>query len=101
VLKLGQFDLQLSLVTLRTLRKNIQYQAGTVQHAALEALFEVALLGGGEVMIEDHERDASLFNDGGNLIHLAGTSVKSRVWAGPLPRNYRSDCNLVACGELM
>jgi len=46
VLQLGQFDLQLALGTVRTAGEDIQDQADTVDHPAVQAAFQVALLRG-------------------------------------------------------
>ncbi len=44
VLELGEFDLQLAFEAARALREDVEDQAAAVEHAALEGLFEVALL---------------------------------------------------------
>ena len=44
VLELRQLHLQLALEGLRTLREDIQYQSGTIEHPALQFAFEIALL---------------------------------------------------------
>ena len=45
MLQLGQLDLQLALVALGALRKDVEDQAGTVEHPHIQALFQIALLG--------------------------------------------------------
>ena len=46
MLQLRQFDLQLAFVALRALGKNIQDQAGTVDHAAFQLLFRLRCCAG-------------------------------------------------------
>ncbi len=42
--QLRKLDLQLALETARTLRKDVEDQPSTVQHAALQSLLEIAFL---------------------------------------------------------
>ena len=44
VAQLREFDLQLAFVAARALREDVQDQAGAVDHAALQRLFQVAFL---------------------------------------------------------
>ena len=55
--ELGQFNLQLTLEGLRALGKNIEDQAGTIEHPAFQLAFEVSLLGWRQGMIEQHHVD--------------------------------------------
>ena len=57
VVKLGQFDLQLTFMGTGALSEDIENQPGTVKHATLENSFEVTLLTGREDVIENHNVD--------------------------------------------
>jgi hypothetical protein len=57
VLQLGQFHLQLALVALGALGENVEDQAGAVEHPHIQALFQVALLGRRQRVVEDDDFD--------------------------------------------
>ena len=57
VLQLRQFHLQLALVGGGALGENVEDQAGAVQHPDLQALFQVALLGRRQRVVEDDDLD--------------------------------------------
>ena len=57
VSELGEFDLQAAFLALGAAGKDGQNQADAVEYAALQDFFEIALLGGGEFVVEDDEVD--------------------------------------------
>ena len=84
VLQLGQLDLQLALVALGALGEDVENQAGAVQHAHVQAFFQIALLGRRQGVIEDD--DFNLLGQAGlgDLVGLAGTDEIGGVGAGAL-----------------
>ena len=70
--QLRQFDLQSPFLALRPLGKNGQYQADAVEHAALQGFFEIALLGGGEFVVEHGQFDLPFANGLRQFFGLAG-----------------------------
>src|SRR6185503_11358628 len=71
VLELGELDLQLSLMGLRALGEYVQDEAHAVDDAAVQAALEVALLHGGELVVEDRDARARRGDVAGHLLHLA------------------------------
>jgi len=57
VLELGQFDLEFALARASALGEDVQDQRGAVQDLAVEGLFQVAALGGAQLVIEDDRID--------------------------------------------
>ena len=55
VVQLGQFDLQLPFTRAGAAGEDIEDQLRAVENFAIEGAFDVALLGGGEFGIEEHE----------------------------------------------
>jgi hypothetical protein len=55
VLQLRKLDLQLAFERARALREDVEDQAAAVEHAALELLFEVALLARAQRAVDDDE----------------------------------------------
>jgi hypothetical protein len=55
VVKLSQFHLQFAFVTTRPLREYIENQAGSIDHAPVQAGFEITLLRRGQFMVEDYD----------------------------------------------
>ena len=76
MLQLGQLNLQLALVSSCSLSKNIQNQASSIQHTALELSLEVALLTGGQVVVEDNNLCITTFDQIADFFQLAGTYKK-------------------------
>src|ERR1700736_3098443 len=79
VIQLREFHLQLSLARARPPGKNVEYQLRPIQNFAIQSAFEIALLRGSEVGIEEHHirpisRDAGL-----QLFHLSRANQRGRV----------------------
>jgi hypothetical protein len=53
--QLRELDLELALGTARAPRKDVEDEAGAVQHALADQLLEVALLGRRELVVHEHE----------------------------------------------
>jgi hypothetical protein len=68
--ELGQLDLQFALPGFGTLSEDVQDQARTVQNPALECLLQVALLNGGQRMVENDQLPAVLFHGLAHLLQL-------------------------------
>jgi hypothetical protein len=79
VLELGEFDLELAFVAARTLREDVEDQAGAVQHAPLDELLEVAFLRGRQRVIEQHQFGVVFVGDGADLVGLAAADEEARV----------------------
>ncbi len=69
--ELRQFDLQLALVGTRPLGEDVQNQAGAIEHTAFERALEVALLAGGQRVIEDHQLGLAFLDEVMQLLDLA------------------------------
>lgn len=82
MLQLSQLHLQLALMGSGSLRKDIENQAGTIQHATLYLAFKIAFLGGAEGMIEDHQLGLMLLHQCAELCNLAGTEKEFGTWIG-------------------
>ena len=82
MVKLRQFHLQFALKAARTLRKNIENQAGAVDHPALQALFQIALLHRRQFMIKNNELRLCCRNGFCNLIDFALACIQR--WIGPV-----------------
>src|SRR6202023_3892585 len=52
--ELRQFDLQLSLKTSRSLGKDVENQAVTIQNSTVRQFLEIALLAGSQRLIDQH-----------------------------------------------
>ena len=79
VLQLSQFNLQLALVRLRPLGKDIEDQAGAIHHPALQDALQVALLHRRQGMVDQHQVNAFSLHHLQGLIHLATTDQGGRI----------------------
>jgi len=75
--ELGEFHLQLAFVGARALRKNIQDQAVAVQYRN-SRFFEVALLCGRQVVIDDHDSACGTRHQVAQFFGLALAEKRSR-----------------------
>jgi hypothetical protein len=83
MVKLSQFDLKLAFTGTRSERKYIEYQPCSIDHPAVERLFQVALLYRGCIMVEDDNIHRQLFNQFRDLKNLSRTQEGGGV--GYLP----------------
>lgn len=81
MLQLGKLHLQLALGALGPAGEDVKDQGHAVNHTALQVAFQVALLGGRQFVIEQHDIGAVLCCCGGNLVGLAAAGKKA--WIGP------------------
>ena len=79
MLHLRQLDLQLALVGTGALRKNIENQPGAIDDSSIQRLFEIALLGRTQSMIDEHDLGAGVVEQLPQLLHLASTEEKARI----------------------
>ncbi len=79
MLELRELHLQLAFVGLRALRENAQDQLGAVEHGAAELFFEVALLAGLQVVVEDHRRRVQLVGGVADFLDLAAAGVEPGI----------------------
>ena len=78
ILQLRQFDLQLAVLRLRTLRKNIKNELRPVENLPLENFFQIAALRGTQLVIENHRADVLLLAHLGQFVRLARPDVIGR-----------------------
>ena len=71
MLQLRQFDLQFAFARAGALRENIQDQRGAVEDFAAENLFQVAALGGGKFVVEDHRVHVVVAAECGEFVGFA------------------------------
>jgi hypothetical protein len=79
MLQLSKLDLNLTLVTLGTLGKDIENEASAVDHTHFQVALQIALLCGRQSMIEDHKLSTEIGQSLGNFIGFARTNEKGRV----------------------
>ena len=83
VIQLRQLHLEAAFARPRARCENVQDELGAVDDFGVDGLFEVALLGGREVVVEDHHIGAAGCDGGRDLIHFAmadeGGGVRSRA----------------------
>ena len=77
-LQLRELDLQLAFEAARALREDVEDQPGAIEHAALRALLEVALLARRQRVIEQHHVGA--------MLERAAARISSAL---PLPTDRR------------
>ena len=82
VLELGQLDLELALEGARALGEDVEDQAGTVDHPALQQAFQVAFLGRAERMVEDDQLGLGRRDQRLEFLSLARADEEARVGRG-------------------
>ena len=94
VLVLRKLHLQRRLAGARAAREDVEDQRAAVQHLDFERRFEVQLLRGRKLLVEDHERVARGFARGLDLLELAradpGRGVGTRAPLQRLPDDGRA-----------
>jgi hypothetical protein len=81
-LELRQLDLELAFPRARVAGEDIEDELGAVEHPAGERGFEVAQLGGAQVVVEEDEIGPHRGGDAGNLFYLAGADQRGRIGTG-------------------
>ena len=79
--ELGELDLQAAFLALRAAGEDGQNQADAVEYAALQGFFEIALLGGGEFVVEDDEIDVFVLHGLRPFFGLAASHQQGAVGA--------------------
>ena len=81
VLVLGQAHLQAALLGGGVQGEDVEDQGGSVDNLdrLAQELFQVGLLAGGELVVEDHEVDVEALHQGGELVCLARPDEGARV----------------------
>ena len=82
IAELREFHLQATLTRMGARRKYIQNQLGTIDDFGVQLFFEVALLRGREVVIEDHQAGARAVDFGREFFHFALTNEGGCVRSG-------------------
>jgi len=82
VLQLGQFHLQLALVALGALGEDVEDQAGAIDDAAVQAAFEVTLLGRRQGVVEDDDVGIVDGRRLGDFVGLAAADKIGRIGGG-------------------
>jgi len=80
VLQLRELDLQLALERAGTLRENIKDQRSAIQDFAVEYPFQIAALGRGKFVVEDHCVDIRPAAMLGEFVSLAFANESRRAW---------------------
>ncbi len=83
ILQLRQLDLQLAVLRLRALRKNIENQLRPIQNLPLENLLQIAALRGTQLIVENHRADVLLLAKLRQFARLARPDVIGRRRRGP------------------
>ncbi|WBL36204.1 hypothetical protein O0235_00895 [Tepidiforma flava] len=76
---LGEFDLQAAFAGAGAGRKDVEDEGGAVDDLDAEGLFEVALLGRRQFVVEDDDVGAVQADGFGNFLHFAAADVGGRV----------------------
>ncbi len=79
MLQLRKLHLQLTFEAARTLRKDVEDEAGAIEHATLEQRLEIALLARRECVIEQHQVGAGRSNEPTDFLRLTATDVQPRI----------------------
>jgi len=103
VIQLRELDLQLAFGAPRALRENVEDQRGSIDDAARQRFFEVALLHAGEHVIEDDEIGAARGFALGDFGDFAAPREERRVRPFTSTANLGDDaraCGGGQCGDL-
>ena len=100
VAQLGELDLELPVSRRGALREDVEDQLRPVDHAQLHPLGEIARLGGGHVLVEDHEVDVALEAADHQIGELAGADHRARIDGGARLGDHVDDGDPGGPGEL-
>ena len=79
MLKLCELHLELAFERAGALREDIQYEDTPVQDPASEVAFQVALLGRGQGMVDEHDLGTAALDRRADLVGLAGADEVFRI----------------------
>ena len=77
MLQLRELNLELAFASPGALSKDVENQRGPIQHLALENFFEIAALGGRQIVIEDHRVHVVLLALRCEFIRLAAADERA------------------------
>jgi len=100
VFQLRQFHLQLTFPSARVRRKDVENQLGAIDHSRVYYFFDVALLGGGEVMIEQDQIGRGRRGRPGNLFQLAAPDQSGRIGSIPALQDFADNLGPGADGQI-
>ncbi len=98
--QLRQLDLQLALVAVRTLGEDIQDQAGTVDHPALQEPFQVALLARAQRMVDEDQVGTAGVGRSLDLVQLAAADQGRRIRSVQARSDRRGDAGPSRAGQI-
>jgi hypothetical protein len=76
---LRQFHLQLAFTAAGVAGKNIQDELGAVDDARVDFIFNIALLGRGKLVVDQHQVGMDGSDSAGNLLELALADERGRI----------------------
>src|SRR5205807_851372 len=79
---LGEFDLEASFAGPRPLREDVQDERGAVEDLGAQLAFEVPLLSGGQLAVDDHEVRPRLAGARQDFLDLAASDERRRIGPG-------------------
>ena len=79
VVQLRQFHLQLAFAAARVASEDVQDQLRPVDHAAFGGLFDIALLHGRKIAVENNQRNFVRGGFGANLVELAAADQSGGI----------------------
>ena len=79
MIELSELHLQLAYAAAGALREDVEDQRRAVEDPAIERLLEIALLGGRERRVEDHETGVGGRSQGLDLLDLAAADIAGRI----------------------
>jgi hypothetical protein len=100
MLELRKLHLHFTFVAAGALGKDVEYQARTVDYPAVQALLEIALLHGREIVIEDRERRLRDCDGFGDLFDFALTGKERGVGPVAAAAHDRERPHACACRKL-
>jgi hypothetical protein len=90
MLQLGQLDLQATFGAAGALPENIKDQFRAIQYPHLPEPLQVALLNGGNLVVEEHKLRFALLEHEPDFLGLATSHVQPGIRLGPMTDDTRS-----------
>jgi hypothetical protein len=99
VFELRQLDLQLSFARFRVPSKNIEDELRAINHALMQDAFDVALLRGRQVVVEENQIGFRRSGCFGNLLELAAPDQRGRIRTVAPLQQFADDDRACASGQ--